>query len=74
MNVTMVRLALIYAGCLFASVIAVDSGSLPSVGVWIHEVPLLDKAIHFVLYGTLALLANLAIAGKDCRSLRRVSG
>jgi polysaccharide biosynthesis protein VpsQ len=67
----MVRLALVYAMCLIALVFVVDTGWLPAVSLWIHEVPMLDKVIHFSLYGTLALVVNLALASRDRRSLVR---
>jgi hypothetical protein len=57
--------------CLIALVFVVDTGWLPAVSLWIHEVPMLDKVIHFSLYGTLALVVNLALASRDRRSLVR---
>jgi len=63
----MLRVAILYVG-LFISVLAVaDAHGLPQLADRIHEVPLLDKVLHFLLFGLLALVTNLALV---CRSTK----
>lgn len=57
----MLRITLAYVTGLTALVLLVDSGMLREAALWVNGVPLLDKAIHFVMFGVLALLANATL-------------
>jgi VanZ family protein len=67
----MIRLAVIYALLFAALVIAADAGWLPRFAYQVHDLPLADKLLHFLTYGTLALVANLALASSGNRSVLR---
>jgi polysaccharide biosynthesis protein VpsQ len=67
----MTRIAVCY-GLVFAGLLLLaDVGLLDSVAAYIHEFPALDKVIHFVMYGVLALLVNAALASHSGWSLFR---
>jgi VanZ family protein len=67
----MTRIALAYAALFAVAVVAADAGWLPRFAEWLHDLPFADKAVHFVMFGTLALMANLALASRGNRSLLR---
>ena len=67
----MTRLALAYAALLAATVVAANSGHLPSFAQYVHDLPGGDKVLHFLMFGTLALVANLALAASGKRRLAR---
>lgn len=67
----MTRLALAYAALLAATVAAANSGHLPSFAQYIHDLPGGDKVLHFLMFGTLALVANLALIANGKRRLAR---
>ena len=57
----MVRCTLAYALALTAFLLLVDFGGLHEVALVVNCLPLVDKVIHFGMFGLLALLANLSI-------------
>ena len=59
---SMIRIALAYFTLVVAVVVAADAGWLPNQLEWLHDLPFCDKVLHFVLFGLLALVANLALA------------
>jgi VanZ family protein len=67
----MVRLALAYAALLAATVVAANTGHLPSFAQYLHDLPGGDKVLHFLMFGTLALVANLALVASGKRPLAR---
>jgi VanZ family protein len=71
MKTAMTRLALAYAAVLAATVAAANSGHLPSFAQYIHDLPGGDKVLHFLMFGTLALVANLALIANGKRQLAR---
>jgi hypothetical protein len=70
-KIFMIRIALAYAALFVVMVVAADAGWLPRFAEWLHDLPYCDKAVHFVMFGTLALVANLALASRGNRSLGR---
>lgn len=56
----MKRLAFFYGLFIFAVIVLADLGRLDIVG-WVNRIPLGDKAGHFILYGILTLLIDLAL-------------
>jgi VanZ family protein len=69
----MVRIALAYASLLTAVIVAADAGWLPRVAERVHDLPYCDKLLHFLLFGVLALVANLALASRGKHSLAGAS-
>jgi VanZ family protein len=69
MNIT--RLALGYASVLVVFLLLADIGTLRPAGRWVNAHPPLDKLIHFLMYGGLALLVNAALAQRTRWSLVR---
>ncbi len=67
----MIRIALAYVAALVAIIFAADAGWLPRFVARFHDLPYGDKALHFLLFGGLALVANLALASRGRRSLAR---
>lgn len=70
-SISMIRIALAYTALLVAIVFAADVGWLPRFVETVHDLPYGDKALHFLLFGGLALVANLAFASRGRRSLAR---
>ena len=58
----MTRLSLLYALLLLTVVWAADTGHLPTFAERIHDLPYVDKLVHFLMFGLLALGANLSLA------------
>jgi polysaccharide biosynthesis protein VpsQ len=65
------RLALIYASFIFGVVLLADSGHLPRSIQVVHDLPHVDKLIHFSIFGSLALCVNLALASNRRWSVTR---
>lgn len=60
----MTRITLLYAAAL-ATVLALgDARLLPAVAAHINDLPVLDKVIHFSMFGVLALLVNLSLVSR----------
>ena len=57
----MIRITLVYALGLTALLLMVDFGSLHSVALYVNQLPVVDKVIHFCMFGLLALLANASL-------------
>ena len=57
----MARITLAYALVLAAFVVLVDSGTLSNVVLTLNRIPLLDKAVHFVMFGLLGSGDNASI-------------
>lgn len=57
----MSRCTLLYGLLLLTAVFLADLGLLPPFVQGIHDLPHADKVIHFLAYGTLALLANATL-------------
>lgn len=57
----MVRILFGYSLALGTFTLLADAGYMSVILDRVHEVPAGDKVVHFVLAGTFALLANLAI-------------
>ena len=68
---SMIRIALAYFATLVTVVVAADAGWLPNQLEWLHDLPFCDKVLHFVLFGLLGLVANLALASYARWSLAR---
>lgn len=64
-------MALAFALFLVVIVILADRHELPRFIVDIYNAPGGDKAGHFVLMGTMALLANLGLGGRTVRLFSR---
>jgi VanZ family protein len=56
---------------LAAIIFSADAGYLPPFVERFHELPFGDKVLHFLMFGGLALVANLALASRGRRSLAR---
>lgn len=54
-------ITLAYALGLAALLLLVDSGWMRDIGLYINHTFLLDKAIHFIMFGVFALLANATL-------------
>jgi VanZ family protein len=67
----MIRIAVAYTALLVAVIFAADTGWLPRLVERVHDLPFCDKVLHFLLFGGLALVANLAFASRGRRSLAR---
>jgi len=67
----MIRIALAYVVLLAAIIFAADAGWLPPFVEQLHDLPFGDKVFHFLMFGGLALMANLALASRGRRSLAR---
>jgi VanZ family protein len=55
----MVRWAILFSAVIVAIIVLADAGKLGSVA-WLYDFPGGDKVGHFVLFGILSLLVNLA--------------
>ena len=71
MRIRMTRLVLLYALLLLAVVWAADTGHLPIFAERIHRLPYVDKVVHFLMFGLLALGVNLSLAERHSWSLVR---
>lgn len=60
----MTRIATAYALAMSGFLLAADLGWLGSVADYINTRPPIDKALHFLMYGLLALLVNAAMIGQ----------
>lgn len=58
------KLTLAYASALATLILMVDLGALRDIALYINHTFLLDKAIHFAVFGLLALLANAALVNR----------
>jgi len=67
----MVPIALAYAAVLAAIIFSADAGWLPPFAERLHDLPFGDKVMHFLMFGGLALVANLALASRGRRTLAR---
>jgi VanZ family protein len=67
----MTRLALGYAAGIFVFLMLADFGALRPVITFLAEYRHLDKVVHFFMYGSLALVVNVALAGRPNWSLPR---
>lgn len=67
----MTRIAIAYAALLAATVVAANTGHLPTFAQYVHDLPGGDKVLHFLMFGTLALVANLALIASGKRRLAR---
>jgi VanZ family protein len=67
----MTFLAYGYAAALLVALLIADSGILAPVGKYINSYPLLDESVHFLMYGSLALITNAALANRRRASLGR---
>jgi len=67
----MIRLSLLYASLILGVVLLADSGHLPRSIQHIHDLPHVDKLIHFSIFGSLALCINLALASNHRWSVTR---
>ena len=65
----MTRLAAAYVLGLVSFVLLVDLGLFREIGPFVNKYPALDKLIHFLMYGLLALLANGALVSQGRWSL-----
>ena len=61
----MTQFALAYTFAVVAFLALADAGALAPLGDYVHAVPALDKLVHFVMYGLLALLANAALVSRQ---------
>ena len=57
----MKRIAIVYAVSLFGFILATDLGFFREAANYVNDHPPLDKAVHFTMYGMLALLLNSAL-------------
>lgn len=65
---TLIRLlAVLLALFLFAIILIADSGLFISWWGWFYNVPYLDKATHFLLFGLLAMLVSLGFPTRRVR-------
>jgi polysaccharide biosynthesis protein VpsQ len=71
MRINMIRLSLFYLSFILCVILLADSGHLPRWVQYIHDLPHVDKVIHFSIYGTLALCINLTLASKSRWSFAR---
>jgi VanZ family protein len=65
----MTRLALGYTAALLILLLLADFGALRPLGTLVNSVPTLDKFLHFLMYGGMALLANAALTRRPRWSL-----
>jgi VanZ family protein len=65
----MARLALGYTAALIVLLLLADFGVLRPLGQFVNSVPTLDKLLHFLMYGGMALLANAALSRRPRWSL-----
>jgi VanZ family protein len=65
----MTRLALGYTAAVFFFLLLVDFGQLRPLGFFVNSIPTLDKVLHFLMYGGMALLANAALSRRPRWSL-----
>jgi hypothetical protein len=70
-SISMIRIALAYLAALGCIVVAADAGWLPQFAERLHDLPHGDKVLHFLLFGGLALVANLALAKHRPNSFAR---
>jgi polysaccharide biosynthesis protein VpsQ len=59
----MKRLAVLFSLFILLIIILADAGLLSRLLGFVNRIPFFDKAGHFILYGILALLINLAVFG-----------
>ncbi len=57
----MTRITLLYAAALATLLVLADTHQLPTLARHINDFPVLDKVIHFSMFGLLALLVNLSL-------------
>jgi VanZ family protein len=57
----MTRITLLYAAALATILVLADARLLPAFVAHINELPVVDKVIHFSMFGILALLVNLSL-------------
>ncbi len=67
----MTRLALGYAVGIFVFLLLADVGALNPMISFLAGYRHLDKAVHFLMYGSLALVVNAALASRPNWSLAR---
>lgn len=67
----MIRLTLLYASFILGVVLLADTGHLPRSLQYVHDLPHVDKLIHFSIFGSLALCINLTLAGNRRWSVAR---
>jgi VanZ family protein len=67
----MTRLALSYAAGFAVVLLLADFGALRPLAEFVNAHPPADKAVHFLMYGCLALLVNAALAAQPHWSLVR---
>jgi VanZ family protein len=70
-GIRMTRLALAYAFGILTLLVLADFGALRPVVDALSGYRHLDKLVHFVMYGSLALVVNAALAGRAGWSLLR---
>ena len=63
-------IAIAYALALFGFILAADFGLLRDAGDFVNRHPPLDKILHFMMYGVLALLVNWALMVQGWSRLR----
>jgi VanZ family protein len=68
-NNVMTRLAFGYTVALFIFLLLADFGLFRPLGEFVNTVPALDKLLHFLMYGCLAFLANVALSRRPRWSL-----
>jgi hypothetical protein len=61
MDSRMTRITLGYAALLSTVLLLADFGRLERLVAYSRDLPQLDKVVHFVMFGLLALLANLSL-------------
>jgi VanZ family protein len=61
-RIRMMRITLLYAASLATVLVLADARLLPAFAQHVNDVPDLDKVIHFLMFGVLALLVNLSLA------------
>jgi len=67
----MIRVTLLYVSLILGVVFLADSGHLPRSIQRIHDLPHVDKLIHFSIFGSLALCFNLTLASNRRWSVTR---
>jgi VanZ family protein len=65
----MTPLAFGYAAVLFLVLLGADFGALAPLGEYVNAYPVLDKSVHFLMYGGLAFVVNAALARRRHGSL-----
>jgi VanZ family protein len=67
----MTRVAIVYAGGILVFLLLADVGLLNPIIERLAGYRHLDKVIHFLMYGSLALVVNIALASRPNWSLAR---